>query len=167
MVHWNLWMLPFYHSLKNWVIPFRSERALEYISNMIWCWSFFIKTNVFSQCLVCVWFDWICIYFIEYWYLWCPYICWWWLHVPCCTFLWVVDLIWLLKLVGLILVIFFQFWAYRHKSCFYLEMHDYMGCYFLINIFITCCYVHSIVLQCQWECLLVVNLHWLQIYWLL
>ena len=38
-----LWMLPFSHSLKNWVTPFRSDMTLEYISNMIWCWRFLVR----------------------------------------------------------------------------------------------------------------------------
>ena len=36
-----------YHGLKNWVIPFRYERNIEYIYNMIWCWRFCSKTNYF------------------------------------------------------------------------------------------------------------------------
>ena len=38
MVHWMLWMLPFSHRLKNWVIPLISEISLDYIYNMIRCW---------------------------------------------------------------------------------------------------------------------------------
>ena len=37
------------------------------------------------------------------------------------------------------------------------EMHDSMGFYFLIDIYMSCCNVHSIVLQLQRECLLVEN----------
>ena len=42
-----LWKLNFSHSLKNWVIPFISEKNLDYISNIIWYWSYFRKINKF------------------------------------------------------------------------------------------------------------------------
>ena len=59
MVHWMFWVFPFPRCLVNWVITVLSERTLEYISNMIWCWRFFSNTDYFflisSMCLI--WFN--------------------------------------------------------------------------------------------------------------
>ena len=43
-------------------------------------------------------------------------------------------------------------------------MNDSMGFYLLIGIDMTCCYVHTIALQCQWGILLVINWHWIKMY---
>ena len=40
-----LGVLTFSHNLKNLVISFRSERDLDHIYNMIWCWRFGRKGN--------------------------------------------------------------------------------------------------------------------------
>ena len=59
MVHWMLWMFTFSHTLENWVTPFRSECNLEYISNMIWCWSFFGRLiSLFPN-------DWTCLIWLN------------------------------------------------------------------------------------------------------
>ena len=47
MVHGTLWIFPFTQHLKKRVIPVISNRNIDHISNMIWCWMFFRKTNLF------------------------------------------------------------------------------------------------------------------------
>ena len=56
MVHWRLLMLPFSHSFKNWVIPFRYESALYYISNIIWCWRFLMMYLSLRAVMICTLF---------------------------------------------------------------------------------------------------------------
>ena len=72
--------------------------------------------------------------------------------VMTCTLIHCTVIFWLdmaSKLVGLLLVLFCQSWGSKHWSCFYLVIHGYMGCYFLILRYMKCCDAHRIVLQCQ------------------
>ena len=86
------------------------------IYNMIWCWRFFRNTNYFPpQWPICVWFDWMCIYFLEDFSLWYPYLCGRRRHVPCCIFLRVSDLIWILEIFGLMLDLFCKCRGSRHS----------------------------------------------------
>ena len=56
MLHLMLWMLSFYHSVKTWVIKFRYESNLNYISNMIWRCGFVLRLLSFipmeRMCLI-------------------------------------------------------------------------------------------------------------------
>ena len=59
MVHWMLWILPFYHNLINWFIPVIYEKTLDYISYMIWCWIFLEKlmSLLLISCMCLTWLN--------------------------------------------------------------------------------------------------------------